>query len=215
DASFAEVMMWQVRQLEMFAAAVSEGSITRAAKKMHISQPAASKLITTLEHQCGFSLFSRQGNRLTITAEGELLYGEISRLMTSTEEIRVKAAEIREQKFGTLHIAACPSLASRLMPTLVHEFMQSHPSVKPLLTSHSSQFLMDWIAVQKSDLVVSMITEPRRGLATERMFRLYGLCVMSQSHRLASNEVIKPEDLDYEPFISLCIDDRTGYDVDQ
>jgi len=207
--------MWQVRQLEAFATVVAEGGITRAAEKLNISQPAVSKLVATLEDKCGFEVFSRRGNQLTLTAEGELLYSEVARLVTSTEEIRAKAEQIREHQFGTLHVAACPALASRLLPTITHEFLQSSPTVKPLLTSRSSQFLVDWMTVQKSDLGISMIAQPRPGLAMQRMMRLHGLCVMPPGHHLTSKRAIKPSDLLDEKFISLCVDDRTGYDVDE
>src|SRR5690606_36311311 len=115
----------------------------------NISQPAVSKLISTLEEKCGFALFIRRGNQLTITAEGELLHAEVERLVTGTEEIRAKADQIREKQFGTLHVASCPALAARILPAITHTFLQRHPTVRPLLTSRSSQFLIDWMTVQK------------------------------------------------------------------
>lgn len=207
--------MWQVRQLEAFALVVSEGSITRAAEKLNISQPAASKLVSTLEHNCGFPLFKRQGNRLTITVEGELLYGEVQRLASSTEQIRAKALEIRDHQFGTLHIAAFPALASRLLPVIVHDFMKAHPRVKPLLSSRSSQFLVDWVAVQKSDIGIGMVAQEQPGIRFHRMMQLNGVCALPVGHHLAQQEVICPRDIDGENFIGLTTDSRTRFEIDR
>src|SRR3546814_7243532 len=91
-------MMWQIRQLEAFQAVMAHGSLTRAAMTLHISQPAVSKLVAELERKCGFKLFQRRGNRLTVTAEGQLLYNELQRILVGTEDLRLKAEEIREQR---------------------------------------------------------------------------------------------------------------------
>ncbi len=206
--------MWQIRQLEAFGAVVAQGSITRAASKLHISQPAVSKLVSTLERNCGFKLFFRLGNRLTITSEGELLFAEVQRLIAGAEEIKGKADEIREKRFGTLHVAAFPALASRTLPIIVSKFIQDHPSVKPLLTSRSSQHLVEWVTAQKSDLGVTLLHMNRTGVSFHRLMQVKGLCVLPANHRLRNLKVITAQDLAGEPFIALHTDDRTRHLTD-
>jgi DNA-binding transcriptional LysR family regulator len=208
-------MMWQVRQLEAFQAVMAQGSITRAAETLHISQPAVSKLLSTLERNCGFKLFHRQGSRLTITSEGELLYAEVQRMMLSTEEIRRKAIEIQEQRFGTLNVAAFPALAARILPEIVSRFMRAHPKVRPLMTSRSSQFLVDWVSAQRSDIGIGLLAQERPGIEFRRLMQVEGVCVLPSGHRLSDRTVITPSDLDDEPFIALGSEDRTRLLIDQ
>lgn len=209
--------MWQVRQIEAFEAVVAQGSITRAAGVLHISQPAVSKLLSTLERSCGFKLFYRQGSRLTITSEGELLYAEVRRMMVGTEEIRSKAVEIHEKRFGTLNIAAFPALATRTLPRIVSGFIREHPQVKPLLTSQSSQFMVDWVSAQKSDFGIGLLAQEqqRPGLAFRRLMQIEGVCVVPANHRLRDTRTITPRDIAGERFIALSTGDKTRFLVDQ
>lgn len=206
--------MWQIRQLEAFHAILTHGSITRAAKNLHISQPAVSKLLASLERHCGFKLFLRQGSRLTITSEGELLFGEVQRMNLGTEEIRRKAVQIREKHFGTLNVAAFPALGARALPTIVSGFMKQHPHVKPLLTSRSSQFLIDWVCAQKSDFGIGLLTQERPGLEFRRLMQVNGVCALPPSHRLCALETISSRDLDGEPFIAMSTVDGVHFLVD-
>lgn len=207
--------MWQVRQIEAFAAVVKEGGLTRAAEKLHISQPAVSKLVSTLERNCGFQIFQRHGNRLTMTAEGELLFAEVQRMMVGTEEIRSKAAEIRENRFGSLHVAAFPALCARVLPTIMSDFLRAHPGVRPLVTSRSSSFLIDWVTAQKSDIGFALLAQERPGLAFTRFLEVEGVCVLPPDHRLHRSRIIRPGDIEREPFIALSTDDRSRFLVEE
>ncbi|VVD60788.1 HTH-type transcriptional activator CmpR [Pandoraea eparura] len=207
--------MWQIRQIEAFAAVVKEGGLTRAAEKLHISQPAVSKLVSSLERSCGFKLFHRNGNRLTMTAEGDLLFAEVQQMMVSTEEIRNKAEEIREKRFGSLHVAAFPALSAHALPTIVSDFIRMHPGVRPLVTSRSSSYLIDWVTAQRSDLGVALLAQERPGLAFTRILEVEGVCVLPPNHRLKRARVIRPSDIDREPFISLSTNDRSRFLVEE
>jgi DNA-binding transcriptional LysR family regulator len=207
--------MWQVRQIEAFASVVEEGGLTRAGEKLHISQPAVSKLVSTLERNCGFSLFRRQGNRLTLTAEGELLFSEVQRTMVGTEQIRAKAVEIREKRFGSLHVAAFPALGGRVLPSIISDFIRAHPGVKPLVTSRSSAFLIDWVSAQKSDIGIALLAQDRHGLAFTRFLQVEAVCVLPAKHRLRRARTIRPEDLESEPFIALSTEDRSRFRVEE
>lgn len=207
--------MWQVRQLEAFHFVMVHGSLTRAGKMLNISQPAVSKLISSLERACGFKLFSRNGNRLTVTAEGELLYTEVQRILLGTNEIKRKADEIRDQSIGTLSIAAFPALTSRALPKIVTRFMLQHRNVRPLITTRSSAFLVDWLTAQKSDLGIGLLAIDTPGVRFVRIMQVEGVCVIPVAHELNSRKVITPHDLSNLPFIGLYTEARTTFAVNQ
>src|SRR3546814_8848299 len=93
---------------------MAPGSLDRAAMTLHISPPGVSKPVAELQRKCGFKLFQRRGNRLTVNAGGQLLYNELQRILVGTDDLRLKAEEIREQRFGTLNIASFPAMATRI-----------------------------------------------------------------------------------------------------
>src|SRR3546814_17294521 len=83
---------------------------------------------------------------------GQLLYNELQRILVGTDDLRLKAEEFREQRFGTLNIASFPAMATRILPGIVNRFIQGRPDVRPLLTSSGSRFLIEWVTAQTSDL---------------------------------------------------------------
>src|SRR6185437_4274718 len=86
----------RLRHIEIFEAIRRSGSLTEAAATLHITQPAASKLLANAEMQLGFKLFERVKGRLVATREAEILTPEIARLSQDLNGVRKLAASLRE-----------------------------------------------------------------------------------------------------------------------
>ena len=105
-----------LRQLEAFAAVISAGNITAAAKALDRSQPAVSRLIQELEQSLGYLLFTRNGPRIHPTEEALQLHQYVQKALLSLQQIRLRAQEIGQQQHRPLYIAATPALAAGLLP---------------------------------------------------------------------------------------------------
>lgn len=105
-----------LRQLEAFAAVISAGSVTAAAKALNRSQPAVSRLIQELEQSLGYPLFIRNGPRIHPSEEALQLYQYVQKALLSLQQIRQRAQEIGHQQLRPLRIAATPALAAGLLP---------------------------------------------------------------------------------------------------
>src|ERR1700733_7441631 len=105
-----------VRQIETFRAVMEAGSVTAAAERLRITQPAVSKLIMELERSTRLALFVRKKRRLVPTQEAQLLYEETERVFLGVDRIRHYAVELREVKTGRAHIACLPGLGVSLLP---------------------------------------------------------------------------------------------------
>ena len=90
------------RQLEAFRAIMAHGTVTAAAERLGVSQPAVSKILAGLEHEIGYPLFTRIKRRLAPTSEARLLEQEVARLYHSLERVTEVAREIRERQIGDL-----------------------------------------------------------------------------------------------------------------
>ncbi|WP_154582145.1 LysR family transcriptional regulator, partial [Bordetella pertussis] len=84
----------RLRHIEIFEAIRRTGSLTEAAAALHISQPAASKLLAHAEAQLGFKLFERVKGRLVATREAEILAPEVARLNQDLGSVRRLAASL-------------------------------------------------------------------------------------------------------------------------
>ncbi|MEG3127069.1 LysR family transcriptional regulator [Pantoea cypripedii] len=105
-----------LRQLEAFAAVISAGSVTAAAKALNRSQPAVSRLIQELEQALGYPLFIRNGPRIHPSEEALQLHQYVQKALLSLQQIRLRAQEIAQQQHRPLSIAATPALAAGLLP---------------------------------------------------------------------------------------------------
>src|SRR5688572_27786723 len=103
----------ELRQLQLFLAAAEEGSITGAAKRMHLTQPALSRQIKALEEELGVELFTRGAHSVTLTPAGGVLQEEGRKLLERAERV-VKL--VRASAEGEpLRVGYAPSLAGPLL----------------------------------------------------------------------------------------------------
>lgn len=105
-----------LRQLEAFSAVISSGSITSAAKLLHRSQPAVTRLIQEFENKIGYPLFVRHGPRIHPTEQALQLHESVEHALISLRQVQLRAQEISEAEEKPLVIAATPAMAVGLLP---------------------------------------------------------------------------------------------------
>lgn len=104
------------RQLEVFAAVMTTGSVTGAARLLAKSQPATSRLVQELEAEIGYPLFIRHGPRVTPTAEACQLHEDAERALAGLRQVHLRAAAIARRDPQPLWVAATSALAVGLLP---------------------------------------------------------------------------------------------------
>jgi DNA-binding transcriptional LysR family regulator len=118
------------RQLRAFLALAEHRNFTRAAQTSHLSQPAFSALIRTLEDAVGTRLFDRDTRSVQLTPEGRLFEGSARRLLDDMGSAMGDLADHVERRKGRVRIAALPSLAAGWLPAVFAEFMQTWPGIR-------------------------------------------------------------------------------------
>eukprot|EP01035_Chromulina_nebulosa_P055006 gene55006-75370_t len=118
------------RQLRAFLALAEHRNFTRAAQTSHLSQPAFSALIRTLEDAVGTRLFDRDTRSVQLTPEGLLFEGSARRLLDDMGNAMVDLADHVERRKGRVRVAALPSLAAGWLPAVFAEFMQAWPGIR-------------------------------------------------------------------------------------
>lgn len=208
--------MMNQRQLEAFHAVMVTGSVTDASQRLRLSQPAVSRLVSELERAIGIRLFERsKGSALRPTPEAEAFHLEVERSFTGLQALTRVANDIRNARGGNLRIACLPALATGFLPDVIRDFLAAHPGVRVNLQSRSSTTVRQWVAAQQFDLGLATPSENVSGLRTELFLSLTGVCVLPPSHRLRRKEVITPEDLRGESFVSLAQEDPSRSKIDR
>jgi DNA-binding transcriptional LysR family regulator len=118
-----------LRQLRAFLALVDQRNFTRAAQSCHLSQPAFSALIRTLEEVLGARLFDRDTRSVQPTHEGLLFEAPARRLLDDMGSAMADLGDHVERRKGRVRVAALPSLAAGWLPAVFAEFMQAWPGI--------------------------------------------------------------------------------------
>lgn len=192
----------QIRQLECFKTVITTGTMTRAAELLHISQPAVSNTIATLEHQLGFKLFNRKSGRLQATSEANLFYAEVINMLDTVNQTFEKAAQIRDRKYGHLIISAFPGISIAFLPRLISTFLQERAGVKIRLQSRSFHIVLDQLPSQMFDIAIAELPLDYAGVDIEEITYECD-CILPSGHPLTALDVITPKNLDGVPFVSL------------
>src|SRR5471030_630001 len=118
-----------VRQLEMFRAVAEEGSFTRAALRLHVSQSAVSRQLQLLEAELGGPLLHRSVKGVILTPEGALLLKTANRVDRDIREAVWEIAETKKLKRGQLRIAGGGTVCQYVLPQLLKRFRAQHADV--------------------------------------------------------------------------------------
>jgi DNA-binding transcriptional LysR family regulator len=203
-----------LRQIEAFKAVIENGTISRAAAALHVSQPAMSKMIATLEADADLALFDRVKGRVAPTQLGMRLYDEVDRIFSGVQQVENAIDAIRRDDQGRITIGVMPALSGSFVQQVTTGFLKRHPQAFCFVVSRSSQRIMEWLLTRKVDvgLVNSGLDNPY--LASESLMEHPLVCIMPAGHALSAQGVVRPADLDGLPFVSFDPETLTTQRVD-
>jgi DNA-binding transcriptional LysR family regulator len=119
----------ELSQLRAFVAIAKFGQLTRAAEKLHLSQPALSGQIKVLEEALGLSLFERTSNGMTLTAGGRTLLGEAERILGSIQQLKQTAQHLQGRPAGRLRLGTVLDPATLRLGAFLSRAIESHPLI--------------------------------------------------------------------------------------
>lgn len=123
-----------LKRLRTFVAIADQGSMSKAASRLRISQPALSRHIATLQDELGVDLFELVGRRLSLTGAGEELLAEARDLLMRVEALGERAQSLRRGDSGVLRVAASPQMIEGAFPAFLRAYRSQHPQVRVKLT---------------------------------------------------------------------------------
>src|SRR5918995_2290941 len=119
--------MTSFRRIAYWLAVVEEGSFTRAALRMHVSQPSLSQQIRALEHEIGGELLERLPRSVRLTAAGKAFLPHAQTAVRAVERAHQAARSALDLEIGELEISTVRSIAAGILPDLVQAWRQRHP----------------------------------------------------------------------------------------
>lgn len=185
-------------QLRAFHTVAREGSFTRAAEALHVTQPAVTLHVQALEETYGLSLFNRARDGATLTGDGAQLFELTTRMFAEEAEIGEFLSGMSALKQGHLNIAADgPHVAL----DLVAEYRRRHPGIDVRMELGNAHETLDAVMNQRVDAGVLANPPDDDRLHVIEVLRQNMVCVMSKAHPWASRGEISLADLAGQPVI--------------
>jgi DNA-binding transcriptional LysR family regulator len=202
-----------LRHLRYFVAVAGEQNITRAAAKLHVSQPPLSRQIRDLEEELGVELFRRTPRSITLTGPGRLFLGEAQAVLRRADEAvaAVQVAARRERR--QLRLGYAPSLTVELLPRVLKLFEQSSPGTRVSLHDLSSGECVDRLEAGKLDLALTVRPPASRrcNLAFEKLIEYPLHAAVPVSHPLARKRTLPMAQLARERLVAYSRDEYPEY----
>ncbi|RUV97488.1 LysR family transcriptional regulator [Mesorhizobium sp. M5C.F.Ca.IN.020.14.1.1] len=192
-----------LRQIEAFKAVIENGTISRAAEILHVSQPNMSKLIAHLEADTGLQLFERQKGRLSPTDHAMRLYDEVGRIFAGVRQVENAVEAIRREDQGTLAVGVMVTLASTFAQLVTSRFLAGRSSLFCSIHTLSSSWIVDGLIARKLDVGLVGPSADSPYVKLETMMRHPLVCIMAPGHRFTEKQVIEPSDLHEVPFVAF------------
>jgi len=200
----------ELRQLRYFVAVAEEANISRAAKKIFLTQSALSRQIKALDHEIGQCLLERQAHSIRLTPVGEALLREARELLQHAEQVveRVRAAGSGVR----LRVGYAPSLAAGLLSAAVENFTHAHPNARVELFDLSTEEMLEGLENDKLDVALSVGQQRgTRGLKWTPLRRAPWQLVVNRNHPLARRSLVTPAEVTREPLLVFCQRDYPEY----
>ncbi|HEY4073669.1 MAG TPA: LysR family transcriptional regulator [Herbaspirillum sp.] len=189
-----------LRQLKVFEAVARHLSYSRAAEELHLTQPAVSIQIKTLEGHVGLALFEQLGKKIYLTPAGAELLHYSRVIIQQFQEVEEALTQFKGVSGGKLNVSVI-SAGDYFFPRLLVEFARRHPGVKLNLTVHNREQLLGQLADNLTDISV-MVRPPLEMDTLNESFAPHPYVIVAPpNHHLAGKKKIPMSVLKRELFV--------------
>ncbi|MCW8900724.1 MAG: LysR family transcriptional regulator [Gammaproteobacteria bacterium] len=193
-------MHFTLQQLKLFEAVSRNGSYTRAAEELFLTQPAVSIQIKRLEEQVGLPLFELVGKKIFTTTAGKAMYQASIDILNRVAELNRTVEELKGEVKGPLQLAVVTT-SKYFMPHLLGSFLQHYPDVEPKLKFSNRANVVERLKNNEDDFVVMGAIPEELNVESYPFLENIICIVASANHPLANKKNIKLKELMNERFL--------------
>ncbi|MBR0646350.1 LysR family transcriptional regulator [Plastoroseomonas hellenica] len=193
----------KLQNLRALRALMRTGSVTKAAGAIGLTQPAVSRLISTLEEEVGFSLFAREQGRLLPTRQAELFYRRVERVLDGVDDLSRVAREIASHREGSLVLLCTPQAGYTVFPEAIAAFTRQYPNIRISLEIVERRDVARSAQSLHYDMGFTAVPFDAPGPSVRQLFTLPARLLLPPAHRLARRRKVEIRDLQGENIIML------------
>lgn len=204
----------ELRHLRYFVAVAEMENVSRAALKLHVSQPALSRQIRDLDDEIGFSLLERTAKSVRLTDAGRAFLDNARALLQNADEAVTKARAVASAEPTELHVGYSPAPTAEILPKTLRAFQRKMPNVHVRLHDSRNKDILDGIRdgrLQLGLIVPSLKASALHDLRYETLFHERVCVVVAPQHPFARRRAVPIAEVAAEPWIGLTREDYPGY----
>lgn len=202
----------ETNRLRYFVTVVTEGSFTRAAKALYVSQPGLSQQVQKLEQDLGFVLIDRTVRPWRLTPVGREVFDQAKEILSGVQALEAIASDAQIGDLGRLKIGVTPTVLYGRMPSLLRRYDRAHPRVLISLEIFDTTTMIDLLHDGRLDVAILLSDYEDRALQSQRLYAGEMLVALPIDHPLAERGSIRLRDLSSETF---CMTSRSASSVNR
>ena len=199
-----------LRQIEVFRAVMLAGSVTDAARQLHVSQPGISRMLSHIELQLGLRLFERRKGKLLPTPEAQALFAEVEQVYRGVARIDERALALKSGHMLALRVLASPSTGLEMVPRALAALGQRFPAARIYLEILAARDMVKRLLSHEADVAISTLPVDDPRLQSRAIGQWTLACVFPKGHALAARRTLRPADILKERLISFSADTPQG-----
>ncbi len=188
-------------KLKVFCTVAETGSFTKTSRIVHLSQPAVSLQIQSLEEFFETKLFDKTGKQVNLTVAGKILYDHAKHIMGHYNEVVKEINKLTGKMKGAVSLGASTTLGNYILPQIITEFKKIHPKIKIKLRVGNTERIEDLLHSGFIDFGMVEGRLSRSNTKTEKLISDQLALVMHPKHTLAKKRSVSVLEVTREPFI--------------
>jgi LysR family transcriptional regulator, benzoate and cis,cis-muconate-responsive activator of ben and cat genes len=201
----------EFRQFRYFIAVAQELSFSRAAKRLHVSQPPLSRQVSSLEEELGVRLLNRNKHKVSLTDAGSLFLIHAQDVVEGIETAATMARKVARGEIGRLVLGYGGVAAYTHVPTMLRRFREEYPAVKISLDQMPLVDQLDALRSRRIDIGFVLMPCAERAVSTELMTRDTLVVAVPPDHSLARQAGVRTRQLASCDFVMFPRNKMVGY----
>ncbi|MBE9547513.1 MAG: LysR family transcriptional regulator, partial [Proteobacteria bacterium] len=180
---------------------VEEGSFSRAAKRVFLTQPSLTKHIKNLEESVNARIVDRRNRGIFLTPEGKILYDYAKRILKLRDEAKEKISRMKENESGSIFISASTIPATYILPSLLNGFRSLYPDIRTYIQTSDSEETLGMILDNQSEIGFIGKRTFNRKLNVESLWMDRLVLAVPADHPWRKKDHVTLDEISKEPFI--------------
>jgi len=190
-----------IQQMESLIYLVEEGSFSRAAKRVFLTQPSLTKHIKNLEEAVNARLVNRENMGISLTTEGKIIYDYSRRILKLRDEAKERILRIKENESGNIFISASTIPATYILPYLLNDFKRLFPDIHAYVQTNDSEETLGMTLNNQAEIGFIGKQTLNRRLNVETLWRDTLVLAVPGNHPWRKKDYVTLDEVSKEPFI--------------